>query len=210
MTGLPTPSPLSLPAQIVRVGKIMFERRLTDIAGGNISARDGDHLIITPTGAGQKWLWDLTPQDLIRCPIASDDLLHHPLHSNESISHLAIYRAIPEAGAAIHAHPFHLGPFLASGIPPKPLVLEAMLYGELEFIPDMPLYAPEQGEAVVAKLAPRRELIARKAAAVLMPRHGIFIAGADLLTCLDCLERLDKSAWTDVAARLVAPHLFES
>lgn len=206
----PSPSAGGIPAQIVRLGKLMFDLRLTDIAGGNISARQGDHLYITPTGAGQKWLWDLSPTDILRCPIHTDELLQHPLHSNESISHLAIYRAIPEAGAAIHAHPFHLGPFLAAGIGPKPLVLEAILYGELEFIPDMPLYAPEQGAAVVEKLAPRRELIARKAAAVLMPRHGIFIAGRDLLSCLDCLERIDKSAWTHVAARLVAPSLLES
>src|SRR5512146_2720433 len=106
------PSVESLPAQIVRIGKLMFDRHLTDIAGGNISARAGGQLYITPTGAGQKWLWDLSPTDLLCCPIATDELLQHPLHSNESISHLAIYRDIPEAGAVIHAHPFHLGPFL--------------------------------------------------------------------------------------------------
>ena len=39
-----------IPEQIIYVAKRMFERRLTDMAGGNISARAGEQLYITPFG----------------------------------------------------------------------------------------------------------------------------------------------------------------
>ena len=34
--------------KIAYVGRRMFERRLTDMAGGNVSAREGDRLYISP------------------------------------------------------------------------------------------------------------------------------------------------------------------
>ncbi len=179
----------------------MFERRLTDIAGGNLSARDGDWLYITPTRAGQKDYWNLAPEQLLHVPIATDDLLADPRHSKESVSHLAVYRAFPEVGAVIHAHPFHLKPYLASGKIPPTRLLAARLYGELAYIPDLPLYSAEQGVALVEALASRRETMQRFAAALLLPLHGVFIAGHDLDACIDCLERIDDSAYTDLASR---------
>jgi L-fuculose-phosphate aldolase len=192
-----------LPEQIAAIGKLVFDRRLTDIAGGNISARQGDSIFITPTRAGQKYYWNLSADLIICAPVASDELLANPQHSKESISHLMVYRAFPEVNAIIHAHPFHLMPFLAKCQAPRPLILPARLYGELEFIPDLPLYSAEQGQAMVKLLSARRELMARLAAAILMPFHGIFIAGKDLDACVDCLERIDNSAYTNLATHLL-------
>jgi L-fuculose-phosphate aldolase len=189
--------------KIVSIGKLMFARRLADIAGGNISARAGDTIYITPTGAGQKYLWDLQPEQILSAPLDSDALMAHPDHSKESISHLLVYRAFPEVGAIIHSHPFHLMPFCALSKPPKALTLAAQIYGEMGCIPDAPLYSAEQGELFVAALHGKRELMARMAAAVLMPRHGIFVAGRNLNTALDCLERMDNSAWTNLSVRWI-------
>ncbi len=105
--------------QITAIGKLMFARRLTDIAGGNVSCRQDDRIYITPTGAGQKYLWNLSESHILCAPIFSDDLLEDPRHSKKSISHLLVYRAYPQAKAIIHAHPFHVMPFCAAE---KPLV----------------------------------------------------------------------------------------
>lgn len=191
---------LTLPEQIVQVGKLAFERRLSDIAGGNISARGGDTIYITPTGAGQKFLWELTPEQILSAPIATDDLMQQPEHSKESISHLMVYRAFPEVGAVIHAHPFHVMVFCAALKPIPPLTLSASLFGEIGFLPDAPLYSVEQGERLVTYFAAQRHYLQR-AAAVLLPRHGIFIAARDLYTALDTLERIDSSAYINLAVR---------
>lgn len=193
----------TIPELIVKVGKLIFDRGWTDIAGGNISVRDGERVFFTPTGAGQFFLWDLKPEQILCAPIATDELLNHPLHSKESISHLMLYRAFPEVGAVIHAHPFHLMPFAAAGKPPRPLTLTAKMYGEIACLGDAPLYSAQQGQLMVEAMAPKRELMAVRAYAVLMPLHGIIIAGKDLFTTLDCLERMDNSAYCNLMMRLV-------
>lgn len=193
---------LTLPEQIVQVGKLAFERRLSDIAGGNISARGGEDIYITPTAAGQKFLWELTPSQILCAPIATDALMQQPQHSKESISHLMVYRAFPEVGAVIHAHPFHVMVFCAALKPIPPLTLSASLFGEIGFLPDAPLYSAEQGERLLEYFAaPEQRRYLQRAAAVLLPRHGIFIAARDLYTALDTLERIDSSAYINLAVR---------
>ena len=192
---------LSIPEQIVRVSRIMFERRLTNIAGGNISARQGDRIFITPTGAGQKLLWDLQPSDILEFPVDTDELLHDERCSKEGVSHWMIYRALPEAGAIIHGHPFHVMPFCAAHRSIPPLNAEVDIYGEITFIPDAPFYTARQGELLVERFLTQRELVRDKAAAALLARHGIFIASSGLLPALDCLERIDISAFTNLAQK---------
>lgn len=192
--------------QICRIAKILFQKRLLDIAGGNISCRLGDQIAITPTGAGQRYLWDLSPDDLVCAPLENDDLLSDPRHSQESISHLYVYRAYPQVGAIIHAHPFHVMPFCAAVAPIPAQYMAAELYAE-EFthIPASPLYSVQQAEDLVAHLQPFGQVMGVKAGVALMPRHGIFIAGRDLLTAADCLERMDTNAYTTLARHWISP-----
>ncbi|HKJ26616.1 MAG TPA: class II aldolase/adducin family protein [Anaerolineales bacterium] len=181
--------------QIAQVGKLMFERRLTDIAGGNISCRVGDHIYITPTGAGQKYLWDLQPNHILKAPVDSDILLQSPIHSKESISHLLVYRTFPMVTGIIHAHPFHLMPFCAAEKPMPALYKATQIYAEsFDFIAEKPMYSEEQGEEIVDKLKGKEEKMTNFAAALLMPKHGIFVAACTLYKALDCLERMDTNA----------------
>jgi ribulose-5-phosphate 4-epimerase/fuculose-1-phosphate aldolase len=36
-----------------------------------------------------------------------------------------------------------------------------------------------------------------------MPSHGVFVVGKNLLTALDCLERIDNSAFCNLALKLL-------
>ncbi len=190
--------------QVAEVGKMMFARRLTDIAGGNISCRSGDDIYITPTGAGQKHLWDLRPNQILKAPLNSDILLESPMHSNESISHLLVYRKFPMVQAIIHAHPFHLMPFCAIEKPMPALYKATQVYAEsFEFIAEKPMYSQEQAEEIVEKLKGKEEKMGTFAAALLMPKHGVFIAAPALYKALDCLERLDTNAHACFAINLL-------
>jgi L-fuculose-phosphate aldolase len=54
------------PAELVAyIAGLMFDRRLTDIAGGNVSARQGDTVYLTPRYAGQRWHWKPAPEDIV-------------------------------------------------------------------------------------------------------------------------------------------------
>lgn len=78
----------SIADRIAYVGRLMFERRLTDTAGGNISAREGDLMFITPRYSGSRRHWQLTAGDIISGDFRSDDLLSHPMFSREGKAHL--------------------------------------------------------------------------------------------------------------------------
>ena len=194
-----------IPSQISAAARLLFTRRLLDVAGGNLSCRAGDQIAITCTGAGQEYLWELTPTEILYAPIADDSLLQNPRHSKESISHLLVYRAYPQVQAIIHAHPFHVMAFCAAGMPMPAVIKSTQIYApQFEHIAELPMYSREQGEEIVARLAPFMEKL-DKAAAVLMPQHGVFIAAASLKKALDCLERLDTNAYAALALRWLTP-----
>ena len=195
---------LSFADQIVQVAQLMFERKLTDLCGGNISVRDGDQIICTPRYAGSRMHWNLSPSDLVTGPIFNDMLLKDPSFSREGLSHLVIYRAFPGVKAIIHAHPHNVLPFCAVGKPIIPVLKSTEKYGTLRFIHDAPNYSQEQADSIVSLLRGQEERIEEAAAGVLIPKHGIFMAGAELYAVLDAVERIDTNAWCMITQSLLS------
>jgi L-fuculose-phosphate aldolase len=58
-----------------------------------------------------------------------------------------------------------------------------------------PAHSIELAHNIVSGLAGQEERIKKQAAAVLMPQHGIIVAGKDLLATMDALERIDWNAY---------------
>lgn len=193
----------TIPEQIAYIGQLMFERNLTDIAGGNISAREGDKIYITPRYAGSKWHWHLAAEEILSGPINTDELADHPSFSREGISHLGVYRAFPEAQAIIHAHPPYVLAFCVAEKPIHPVLNAVQKYGTLTYIDHTPPYSQEQADSIIANLRGKEELIQKAAAAVLMPQHGIFIAGKDLWAAIDALERINTNAMCVLAQKML-------
>jgi L-fuculose-phosphate aldolase len=193
----------SIPEQIGLVGRRMFERRLTDMAGGNISVRDGELIYITPRYCGSKKHWQLDPQDVICGHVEGNELLEHPMFSREGRAHLEIYRSFIEAKAIIHAHPFHIQPFAAAGKPIFPVLEATDKFGVIEVVQSAPAHTADLAKYVVAGLRGKEDRMQVQAAGVILPRHGIILAGKDLLATLDALERIDTNAWCILAQRLL-------
>lgn len=185
--------------QIIYIARYMFEQRLTDLAGGNISVRDGDQIHISARFSGSKKHWQLSDEDIISGDISTDAVLEHPRFSREGRAHLAIYRTFADVGAVIHAHPFHILPFCAAGRAMEPVLEQTQKFGVTPLAPYAPAHSPQLAENIVAGLRGREEAIRKQAAAVLADRHGIFVAGKDLWATVDALERLDWNAWCILA-----------
>lgn len=187
---------LSPQEQISYVAKFVFDRKLTDISGGNISCRHNGKIYITPTRAGQIHHWNLVPDQILSAPIEDNSLLENPLHSKESISHLLAYRAYPQINGIIHAHPFNILSFCAAEKPIKALLKSTQIIDQsFDFIAEKPMYSQEQGEEIVRKLKGKEKKMEDFGAALLMPQHGIFVVGKTLFWALDILERIDTNAW---------------
>ncbi len=200
-----------IPTQILYIARRMFERRLTDMAGGNISGRAGDDLYITPRYAGSKQHWQLSEADILHGPIASDDLFQQPRFSREGKMHLAVYREFPDVGAVIHAHPFHVLPFCVAGRAIEPVLEATQKFGITPVVPFAPAHSGDLARYVVAGLRGREANLRKQAAAVLLPKHGIVVAGLDLWAAIDALERIDWNAWCILsqAAMPAAPIPYE-
>lgn len=192
------------PEIIAAMGKVMFERKLTDMSGGNISIREGDTIYLSPTRAGHTYHWQLDPEQIISGPVDTGDLLAHPLFSREGLSHMAVYRAYPQVGAIVHAHPPNVQSFAVMGIPIEPQIYSTDKYGTIGFIDKVPNYSQEQADNIVYHLRDKVALIENEAAPLLMPRHGIFCVSHDIYNAMDAVERIEKSAYIMVVRRLFA------
>ena len=88
-------------------------------------------------------------------------------------------------------------------MPIQPVLRATQEYGVLEFIDQTPEYSQEQADNIVDHLKGKEELMEGAAAAVLMPQHGIFIAGKDLWEAVDALERINTNAWCLIARKIL-------
>jgi L-fuculose-phosphate aldolase len=181
--------------QLAAIARRMFERRLTDMAGGNISARVGDRIFISPRYAGSKRHWQLNPEDFIEGSVDTDEIFNNPAFSREGKAHLGIYRNFPDVNGVIHAHPFHILPFCAAAKPIRPVLEQTQKFGVVEVVPAAPAHSADLANQVIAGLRGKEENIRKQAAAVLLPYHGIIVAGKDILNAIDALERLDWNAY---------------
>lgn len=194
-----------VPEQIIYVARRMFERRLTDMAGGNISVRVGDLIYITPRYAGSRQHWQLSTDDILCSALASDEILQQPRLSREGKVHLAIYREFPDVGAVIHAHPFHVLPFCVAGRAIEPVLEATQKFGVTPVAPFAPAHSADLAQNVVASLRGREANMRKQAAAVLLPWHGIVVAGLDLWAAIDALERIDWNAWCILSQGMLPP-----
>ncbi len=88
--------------ELIRWGKLLFERRLVSGWGGNLSCRLGNsEFLITGQHAP---LGFLSPKDLVRIDSAGRSLRKNQRASSETPMHLAVYSGT-DAQAIIHVHP---------------------------------------------------------------------------------------------------------
>ena len=185
----------SIPEQICDAGRILFEKRLTDMAGGNISARVGDIVYMSPRYSGSKFHWDLQPEDLVTGRWADDEITQNPNFSREGWSHLYIYRNFPDAQAVIHAHPFHVMPFASLCMPMEPVLEATQKFGVIGLTKPAPAHTRELAEHVIEALQGQDERIRKFAAVALIPYHGIICAGKEFFLTLDTVERVNTNAY---------------
>src|SRR5574337_298430 len=82
---------LATRARIARIGKMLFERRLTDAAGGNISVRVGNLICISPRYSGSQRQWQLEPEDVLVTDLQRNILAGDGKISRESNAHYKLH-----------------------------------------------------------------------------------------------------------------------
>lgn len=191
--------------KVADTGKLVFERHLTDAAGGNISVRVGDSVCITPRYSGSRRHWHLKPNQVLVSDLAGNKLDGDGDISREAKVHYRLYQEFPDATAVLHSHARNVMVFVAAGMPIEP-ILEATL--KFDTIPVTKRFAPAHSEKlaeeIVGMLHGRDEAIRKYATAVIAPWHGLFVVGKDIDACFDLTERIDTNAYCILMGRLLA------
>ena len=78
-------------------------------------------------------------------------------------------------------------------------------FGTIKVVKYAPAHGAELAQNIVDGLLGQDERIKKQAVAVLMPRHGIMVAGRDLMAAVDALERIDWNAYCILAQHAVPP-----
>jgi L-fuculose-phosphate aldolase len=161
---------------------------------GNLSLRQGEGMLITPTGMGAD---DLRGEDMVWR--GWDGTLRGPWQpSSEWHFHQAIYLARPQLNAIVHTHSVHAAA-LACLRRPLPSFHYMVAVAGGDDVPCVPyhLFGTEALSAAVAAAFAERD-------ACLMANHGLVAAGTTLARALKVLQEIESLCEVYLKALAVA------
>jgi L-ribulose-5-phosphate 4-epimerase len=164
---------------------------------GNLSARDGDVMVIKPSGVAYD---DLTPDSMVVCDLYGDVVEGDLVPSSDAATHGYIYRHT-DAGGIVHTHSPYATAWAIRG-EPIPCVMTAIadeFGGEIPVGPFALIGDEEIGRGVVETLG------AHRSRAVLMRSHGVFALGDSARDAVKCAVMCEDAARTVHLARALGP-----
>lgn len=182
-------------AEVLAVAEELLDGGLVEGTSGNVSARADDGTVwITPSSVPYG---AMTVDDLVRITLDDEVLAGERHPSSERALHLACYRAFPEVGSVIHAHPIHATMFAVAREPIPAVLDEFAIYvgGDVPVCEYAQSGTPAVGEAAVAQLA--------TVGAALLANHGLVVVGATPRRALHATALVERTARIVWGARLL-------
>src|SRR5262245_29697899 len=178
--------------EIVRIGRLLYDRGLIVAGEGNISARLGDESIITTPSGACKGMLD--PQELVIVDLEGQARSGGRRPSSELQMHLAVYQHRPDVRAVVHAHPPIAVACTLAEVRMDECVLPEMLL-TLGAVPTAPfaLAGTHEMYEAIAPLLPHHN-------AILLTHHGALTVGETLIRAYMRMEQVEQIAKIMLAA----------
>ncbi|WP_207746993.1 class II aldolase/adducin family protein [Clostridium sp. 1001283B150225_161107_B6] len=186
--------------EVVKYSHLLYERGLVTAAGGNVSMRCGDTVIVTASGVS---LRDTREDNLILCDqngklIVCPDGLKP---SKETIFHLKIYQIRQDVDSVIHVHPAYSVGYSINDR--KIPVLTASAKMKVIDVPVVDYANPGTEE-----LASYVEQIVKEAPedihAMVLKAHGIIAYEKGMSQCFDTAELVEDTAHIAYVAEMLS------
>lgn len=154
---------------------------------GNASGREGDCVVIKPSGVPYD---TLMPSDLVVLNMEGRVLEGHLRPSVDAPAHLMIYRSSPDVGGIVHTHSVYATAFAALGreVPVYLTELADFFGGEIA----VSEYVPPGDAAIGTEFASKGG--SGRYRALLMRNHGVFAAGLTPRDALSAARIVEHSA----------------
>jgi L-fuculose-phosphate aldolase len=180
--------------EIVRVGRLMYERSYVVSSDGNVSVRlDDGRIVATPTMTSKGRM----TEDSLALTDLEGRALSDKRASSELEMHLLIYRERADIKAVCHAHPPHGSAFAVAGLAiDQPILSEVIL--TLGCVP-----LAEYGTPSTTELTEAMRPLVLHHNALLMANHGAVAYGTDVWQAFDRLETLEHTAKISILSRLL-------
>jgi len=196
--------------KIAELGQLMFDRFLTDTAGGNISVRVGNLFCITARHCGSKFRWRIRPEQVIVADFKGNKLEGDGDLSREAKVHLKLLTDFPDSNSVVHCHPRNVMVFAMTCQPILPILEGTLKLGTIKVAKFAPAHSAHLSENIAKEFLGQEERVRKYAAAVIAPYHGLFVLGKDLDTAFDAAERIEVSAHCLLSAHLFQPASFKT
>ncbi|MFN4227123.1 MAG: class II aldolase/adducin family protein [Candidatus Ratteibacteria bacterium] len=157
--------------KLTEIGKKIVEKGLVAGPGGNISAREGDFVYLSPSGF---FLDEIKEEEWVKVNLKTGEIFGNLRPTCEISMHLGIYIERPDVKAVIHTHPPITVGLISAGIKFKPFFPDyvAILGKDVPVI-DYVIPAGEEIRKAVCK-----EI--KKVNVVLLKNHGVVAVGESI------------------------------
>jgi len=180
-------------ADIVEVGRRMYNRQFVASNDGNISVRlPDDEILITPTGISKGYM---TTEDIVKVDMTGKVISGSRKPSSEIKMHLAAYQNRSDVFSVCHAHPQKATAFAVARKVCKDIALPEVIFS----IGSVALagYATPSTQQLPDSI---REIV-KKADAILLANHGAMTVGKDVYDAYFKMETLEHFAGIILYAR---------
>jgi len=187
-----------LKAEIIKVGKRLYQAGLAVAKSGNLSCRiDSDNILITATGT---FLGDLKEDDIVKVNLNTNKAEGAKNPSSELPLHTLAYKNFP-AKVVLHCHPPLINGYFALNNPLKALTFETKFY--LGVVPVIPQETPTvtNPDAVINAL--------KSNSLVVLKNHGAVAIGAKFEEALSLTEALEEAVRSAAIGRLFNKEAFD-
>ncbi len=180
-----------LRAEVCRALKALPSSGLVQGTSGNVSGRDGDYVVIKPSGVEYDLL---SPEDLVVVDLSGKFIEGVLKPSVDTSAHLHIYRSVLQLGGVVHTHSVYATVYAVLGrsIPVYLTELADLFGGPIP----VSSYVPPGDEEIGKEFA--EKACSGRFQALLMRNHGVFTAGKtpkDALTAALIVEHSAKIAF---------------
>ena len=181
--------------EIVRIGRLCWEKGWVAANDGNISIRLAENRILcTPTGVSKGLM---KPDDMIIVDSNGRKLEGTRERTSEINMHLAVYRLRPDIHALVHCHPPVATGFAAAGRGLNQAVLPEVIVA-LGCVP-LAAYGLPGTEALIEPMLP----LIPKYDAILLGNHGVTCYGKDVWKAYYLMETVEHSARIMLVAEML-------
>jgi L-fuculose-phosphate aldolase len=180
--------------QVVLASHIVARAGFEDLTLGHVSVRgpDGTSMYIKRKGLA---LGEVESEDILRVDLEDVDSLAAPSMHLEAVMHFEAYRARPDVGCVVHAHPLYATALGATDGRLKIVSHDGVLFhdgiGRYDESSAL-ITSAEQGRKVAEALGQRR--------AVLLKNHGVMVVGEDVRWAVLASLTLERAVQMQIAA----------